>query len=479
MSSVRGVRVNVATLEEKVSSIRERVADRIGKGRFDTWFAEAAEFQLNSDGLDVVVANGFVGNWIAANYMDDLVASAQEVFGSDRKVDVRIIQDAAPSDGSAELSRPRPAQAPLPKHGPPRVRPGKWRPALRGDLDSFVVGPSNKLAYAAAGHVIRDPGKAYRLLVVHGGCGLGKTHLLQGICNSLRRVHPTLEWHYISGEQFTNEFISAVKFGHIDRFRTRFRNVDVLVIDDIHFLANKKATQKEFLHTFDAIDACGKAVVLSSDRHPRGIGTLSEPLINRLIAGMVVEIAPPDFETRREILARRAAAMNCAISDEIVSFIAERITRNVRELEGALYKLVALASLTKDPISLNLARTVLDDHIVRSARTPGADDIVRLAGSCFGVTREQICSKSRDRTISLARAVAMFLVRKHTLMSFPEIGRAIGSKNHSTVLMANQRVEKLTQQDATVTWKTPNGTHKALLRGLLEGLERQLAPPRP
>jgi chromosomal replication initiator protein len=193
---------------------------------------------------------------------------------------------------------------------------------------------------------------------------------------------------------------------------------------------------------------------------------------------MVVEIDPPDFETRREILARRAAAMNCSIPDEVVSFIAERIVRNVRELEGALYKLVALASLTKDPVTLDLARTAIDDHIVRTSRSPDANNIVRLVGSRFGVTREQIFSKSRDRTISLARAVAMFLVRKHTLMSFPEIGRALGNKNHSTVLMAAQRIDQLLQQDATVTWKTPSGTHEALLRGLLEGLEQELVPSR-
>ncbi|MFQ5806960.1 MAG: chromosomal replication initiator protein DnaA, partial [Phycisphaerae bacterium] len=421
MSCVRGVRVNASAVE-KVSHIRERIADRIGPTRFRTWFGDVAEFRLNHDGLDIIVANSFVGSWIASNYMDDLIASAQEVLGTVGEVDVRILRSPGPSDGSVPSHSPNPGRA-MPAPQSPRQRARISRIRLRGKLDDFVVGPSNKLAYAAAGHMVHDPGKAFKLLVVHGGSGLGKTHLLQGICNGLVQTHPMLEWRYISGEQFTNEFIYAVKSGHVDLFRARFRNVDVLVIDDIHFLANKKATQKEFLHTFDAIDARGKAVVLSSDRHPRGIGTLPEPLTNRLIAGMVVEIDPPDFEIRREILSRRAAAMNCTISDEVVDFIAERITRNVRELEGTLYKLVALASLTKDPITLDLARTAVDDHIVRTNRTPNADDIVRLVGNRFGVTREQIFSKSRDRTISLTRAVAMFLVRKHTLMSYPEIGR--------------------------------------------------------
>ena len=473
VSPRRGVCVDVSATE-KVSNLRELVANRIGPTRYRTWFGDTAEFRLNDDSLDVMVASSFVGNWIASNYMDDLVASAQEVLGAEGQIDVRIVQTTTASDERARR-RPGPSVAAQ----IPARRAREARVQLRGKLDDFVVGPSNKLAYAAAGHMARDPGKAFKLLVVHGGCGLGKTHLLQGICNGLIHLHPTLEWRYISGEQFTNEFIYAVKSGHIDRFRARFRNVDTLVIDDIHFLANKKATQAEFLHTFDAIDACGKAVVLSSDRHPRGIATLSEPLINRLIAGMVVQIDPPDFEVRREILCRRAVAMNCHIPEEVLDLVADRIARNVRELEGALYKLVALASLTKDPITLELARTTLDDHIVHTSQTPNADNIIRLAGNRFGVTREQIFSKNRDRSISLARAVAMYLVRKHTLMSFPEIGRAMGNKNHSTVLMATQRIEKLLREDATVTWKTAGGRHEALLAGLLEGLDQELFPSRP
>jgi chromosomal replication initiator protein len=473
VSPIRGVCVDVSTLE-KISHLRELVADRIGPTRYRTWFGDTAEFRLNHDSLDVMVSNSFVGNWIASNYLDDLAASAQEILGADVQVDVRVVEMTTSSNAGVPDGPRLHGAAPKPAR-----RTRAERPRLRGRLDDFVVGPSNRLAYAAARQMLRDPGKAFKLLVVHGGCGLGKTHLLQGICNGLIRNHPTLEWRYISGEQFTNEFISAVKAGRADRFRARFRSVDELLIDDIHVLANKKATQEEFLHTFDAIDASGKAVVLSSDRHPRGIGTLSEPLINRLIAGMVVEIEPPDFEVRREILCRRAATMNCRIPDEVFDLVAERIARNVRELEGALFKLVALASLTKDPITLDLARTTLDDHIVHTCQTPNVDSIIRMVGTRFGVSREQILSKSRDRTISLARAAAMCLIRKHTLMSFPEIGRAMGNKSHSTVVMATQRIDRLLKQNSTVTWKTANGTHEALLGGLLEGFEKELFPPRP
>ncbi len=451
------------------------MVDRIGAARYRTWFGDVAQLRLHDRGLDVRVSNRFVGNWIASNYMDDLVASARDVLGEGNNVEVRIVQ----SQSSDQAHRPagtRTASASVAAAAGPRParRPAGGQRSLRGRLEDFVVGPSNQLAYAAADQIATRPGEAYKLLVVHGGCGLGKTHLLQGVCNALSARHPTLEWRYISGEQFTNEYIYAVKSGHIDLFRARSRNVDVLVIDDIHFLANKRATQEEFLHTFNAIDSCGKAIVLSSDRHPRSMGLSSEPLADRLISGMVVEIEPPGFALRREILRRRAAKMSQTLPDNVLDYVAAHVARNVRELEGALYKLVALVSLNGGSISLGLAQEALRDHVVRTQRTPDVGGIVELVAARFGVTPEQIRGKGRDRTVALARAIALFMIRRHTPLSYPEIGRAVGNKNHSTVLMATQRVERLVSEDATVTWKTRDGRHEAVLRGLLEQLEREL-----
>ena len=461
---------------DQVSHIRDRMANRIGAARYRTWFGDSAEISLTEGGLDVRVANAFVGNWIATNYMDDLVAAAQDVLGDACDISVRIVEDLpskAERTSSAKLQTQTPVASPRPKRNAVTKRG-----SLRGKLDDFVVGPSNKLAFAATNQTVRFPGRAFKLLVVHGGCGLGKTHLLQGICNGLSAEHPTLEWQYISGEQFTNEFIFALKGGNVDLFRARYRNVDGLVIDDIHFLADKKATQDEFLHTFDAIDACGKVVVLSSDRHPRDIGTLSEPLTNRLIAGMVIEIEPPDVEVRREILRRRARTMNADLPEEVVDYVAQHVTRNVRELEGTLFKLVALASLTQDRITLELARTAIARAPAEPERAPTAEELARLVGGKFGVTFEQICSRSRDRTISLTRAIAMFLVRRHTLLSFPEIGRTLGRKNHSTVLMATQRVERHLTEAATVSWKTTTGRRQAKIADLIDELEQEIRPPR-
>ncbi len=460
------------TAAEIVCSIREKVADRIGLNRFRTWFGDTTELRLNGQRLDVTVPNTFVGNWISANYMTHLIAAARDVLGTEPEVSVCVGQPVAAmaeareprggADGAIPMAEARSPAVPAATEN--RRRPS--RPSLRGELSSFVVGPGNELAYSVACGVVRYPGESYKHVVLHGGCGLGKTHLLQGICNGLTSAHPTLQWSYLSGEEFTNEFIYAVKDGRIDLFRARFRKVDVLVIDDIHFLANKKATQEEFLHTFDAIDASGKMVVLSSDRHPRSIANLSEPLVNRLVAAMVVRIDPPDFATRREILRRRAATMACDLPNDVLDYVAGHITRNVRELEGALYKLVALASLTKQPLRLDLARQAVEEYAT-SPRVPEPADIERVVAAHFGVTRDALHSRSRDRAVTWARGVAMYLIRKHSRLSFPEIGRLMGRKQHSTALMAVRRIQTLVDQDGAVAWRTPAGVRDVPVRNLL------------
>ncbi len=463
---------------DKLCAIREKVASRIGASRFRTWFGNSTDLRLDGQTLDVLVTNPFVGNWISTNYMPHLIAATREVVGTEPQVAVHIDPEAVrgsegDAPGSSETqapAAPRPADA----AATPRPKPrSPQRPALRGEFESFVVGPSNELAFSIVSSLARNPRQAFKHLVLHGGCGLGKTHLLQAICNGIDRYQPGLEWRYLSGEEFTNEFIYAVKGGRIDNFRARFRNVDLLVIDDIHFLANKKATQEEFLHTFNAIDASGKTVVLSSDRHPRTIATLSEPLIDRLIASMVVEVQPPDFATRREILRRRALAMQCTLTDELLDFLAQRITRNVRELEGALYKLTAYASLTKERVTLDMARHVVEDYVA-GARPPEATEIERGVAEHFGVSREALRSNSRDRTVTHARATAMYLIRQHTRMSFPEIGRLLGNKQHSTVLMAVRRVQELLAKNAELSWKTPAGLQQATMQNVIDRLEQRL-----
>jgi chromosomal replication initiator protein len=453
------VHVDVA---DRVGEIRKRVHDKIGATRFRTWF-DATEFRLTPTGVELVVANAFIASWIASNYMEEILAAARDVLRNLPDPHVGIVtQTAATAPAARSAATP-------PRKDHPRTS------VLRHGMDSFVVGDANRVAHAAVTSVIHSPGQAFKLLVLHGACGLGKTHLLQGLCNGLRTGHPSLEWRYVSGEEFTNDFIFAVKSGRVDAFRARFRKLDVLVVDDIHFLANKKATQEEFLHTFNAIDAAGKCVVLSSDCHPRSIATLSERLTNRLIAGMVAQIDAPELETRRLILVRRAAVLGVSVPPDVIEFIASRVARNIRELEGALFTLTALAALSKLPISMDLARRALQESAIRTRRVPELTDIARTVAEYFEVPVEHLHSKSRDLTVTAARSMTFFLARRHTAMSFPEIGRALGKRNHSTVLMATQRVERQVGAEFVMQWKAASGTRQAPIRTVVEGIEARLA----
>lgn len=453
---------------EKVCAIREQVAQRVGANPYRTWFGGSTHFQLTGDRLDVTVANAFIGNWITSRFMNDLVAATRDVVGGDPSVAICVAADS--SAGARDAPEGPASTAPMMRAHPPPTA----EVILRRELEDFVVGPSNELAFSVANAVARAPGEAFKHLVIHGGSGLGKTHLLQGLCNALTRRHPSLHWCYLSGEEFTNEFIYAVKANRLDAFRKRFRQVDLLVIDDIHFLANKKGTQDEFQHTFDAIDASGKAVVLSSDTHPRSISSLSEKLLDRMIAAMIVRIDPPDYHTRREILRRRARSMLVTLPDDVLDFVARHVTRNVRELEGTLYKLAAIASLMKEPLGLDLARRAVEDY-VSAMRPTDAPAIERMVAAHFGVTRDALHSRSRDRNVTTARSIAMYLIRKHTRLSLPEIGRLLGNKQHSTVLMAVRRIDELLNRDGAVAWKTPAGPRSVPGRELLEELEQRLA----
>jgi len=463
------------TAAQTLDAIRKRIVSRIGPQRFQTWFGEGTRFELpDEDHLEIRVPNAFIGNWIKTNYREAIVASIHDVLGPQHPVDVRIVEEARQVPAASDDPPPGRQAA---RDDAVRVIRRRRGPSLRGTLESFVVGPGNRLAHAAATQMVEAPGQAFRLLVVHGGCGLGKTHLLQGICNGLDVRHPRLQWRYVSGEEFTNEFIYALRTKRVEAFRARFRNVDVLVIDDIHFLADKKGTQEEFLHTFNAVDASGKAVVISSDRHPRSISTLSEPLADRLIAGMVVEIKPPDFATRCRILERRAADLERRLDRAVVEFVAHHITRNVRELEGALYKLSALARLNNSEITLELARLALGDIITRQAGLPRIAEVQSRVAERFCIRPERIATRSRDRTVALARAVTMYLLRRHTDLSYAQIVRALGQRNHTTAVMARRRIEMLLEHDAVVRWKSPIGSQQAKLRDIVADLERDLFPP--
>lgn len=324
--------------------------------------------------------------------------------------------------------------------------------ALNADytFESFVQGPNNRLAYAAAMAVCEKPGKAYNPLFVHGGVGLGKTHLLQAICQSILESNPAASILYISCEGFTNRFFEALQARELDRFKHKFRDVDVLVIDDIHFLTKREQSQEEFFHTFNALQQAQKQIILASDRVPADIPDLEERLVSRFLCGLVAPIDPPDYETRVEIVRNKARMRGADIPDDVAAFIAGRIDTNVRELEGAITRIQVQASVDHQNIDLKLARAALGASPARQP-LPGAgvtiQSIVEAVTAHFNVTLAALQSKRRQRSIAEPRQVCMFLAREYTRFSLEEIGGYFGGRDHTTVLHAVRAITKRRETD--------------------------------
>jgi chromosomal replication initiator protein len=366
-------------------------------------------------------------------------------------------------------------EIPAPNQSLPNSNGGplSMRPRLRHDMDTFVVGPSNHMAFNAALYVAEFPGVQYNPLFIHGNCGLGKTHLLQGICKKFIDFHPTKRWIYLTGEEFTNEFLSALRNNKLDIFRRKMRDLDLLVIDDVHFLAGKKATQEEFLHTFNAIEAMGRQVVMASDNHPKMIEAFGESLINRFVSGMVVRIDPPNFATRCEILRSISLRGGLHLPEEVICWVARRVTQNVRELEGAVTRIAAHVQLTGRPADAALAQDALGDLDRQLVAPVRPENILQAICNYFGLEHKDLMSGRRQRTISLARSVAMFLIRKTAKLSFPEIGVRMGKRNHSTVISACRRIEKAAGKNERLLWTSSVGDREEEATELLQRLEEQ------
>lgn len=448
------------------------ISRRIGTQKFNAWFKHGTSVSLEDGHVKVGAANPFIAGWIESHFAADLIASAEEVTGT--KLELMVGID--PVLNRQLRKRQLDAQAKLVVRGTTGATRCHTKPApLRHRLEDFVVGPCNQLAFSAASTVARQGRADFNPLFLHGACGVGKTHLLQGVCNALSDLSESapLAWKYLSAEQFTNEFIEALRHRSVEAFRRTYRRLDVLVIDDVHFLAAKKATQEEFLHTFNTIEAAGKQVVMASDAHPRMLGQLTEQLVSRFLSGMVVKLDPPDRATRSRILQRAAGRIHLSAEAPVLEYLATHVRGSVRELEGALVKLAAMAAVSKRPVTLELAREALADHLSQTDSAVTLGDIETATAAFFGITPADMHSTRRTHTVSLARSVAMFLARRNTRMSFPEIGRAMG-KNHSSAVLAIQRVEHMMTQDKPCTWMTPAGPKTMTSRALIELLTEQL-----
>ncbi|MFE6867442.1 chromosomal replication initiator protein DnaA [Kitasatospora sp. NPDC057692] len=355
--------------------------------------------------------------------------------------------------GPAERGTDRPAVpgVPAPPGAPPAGGPRKDEPAARLNprylFDTFVIGASNRFAHAAAVAVAEAPAKAYNPLFIYGESGLGKTHLLHAIGHYSRSLFPGTRVRYVSSEEFTNEFINSIRDGKADTFRKRYRDMDILLVDDVQFLASKESTQEEFFHTFNTLHNANKQIVLSSDRPPRLLTTLEDRLRNRFEWGLITDVTPPELETRIAILRKKAIQEQLNAPADVLEFIASRITRNIRELEGALIRVTAFANLNRAPVDLELAGIVLKDLIPGGDEDAGpeitAQVIMQQTAAYFGLGVDDLCGSSRSRVLVTARQIAMYLCRELTDLSLPKIGAQFGGRDHTTVMHADRKIRSL------------------------------------
>ncbi len=414
---------------------------------YTIWFRRLQVDAVGKDSIVLLVPNKFFSDWVEKNYKTMIGDAIEAVFGKRLEVGLKIAQaQEAVSDTKAEpVSKLAGAPAaPTVATATRLVRESETGQEIQLNSDytfgNFITGPCNQMAHAASQAVADAPGQVYNPLFLHGGVGLGKTHLLQAVCHEVKERTPGATIVYLSCETFVNQYIQAVKEGRLESFRHRYRYADVLVVDDIHFLADKERTQEEFFHTFNSLYNAKKQIILSSDSHPKEITSLEDRLVSRFKWGMVTRLEPPTYETRVAILDKKAYLRGIAIPRDVIRFIAENVDTNIRELEGAIVKVLGFASLGNRPLTLDLAKTALRDTISMKKRSVHIGDIQNVITDYFNLKPTDLQSKKRSHAISMPRHIAMYLARTMTEMSYKDIGTYFGGRDHSTVMYAEDKV---------------------------------------
>ena len=418
--------------------VLESVLGRLGNRQaFDTWFKPIVPREVSTEAVELEVPNAFFVDWIHEHHLSALRASLEEVLGAAPNIRFSHREHAEALPAAPErrmlpaIESARPARGWLDSQLNPRLT-----------FESFVVGSSNRFTHAACKAIAMNPGNVYNPLFVFGGSGLGKTHLLHAIGHAVREQHPDARVYYVPAERFTNEMIYAIQHGQTLAFRNKHRSVDVLLIDDIQFLAGKESTQEEFFYTFNALRDAHKQVVVTADKPPKDIPMLEERLTSRFNQGLVTDIQHPDIETRIAILRNRVLQEGDgpALPEDVLLLIADRIRGNVRDLEGCLVRLLAVSSLTHQELSVALAEEVLQHYVNPEPDQLTPDRIVVAVAERFAVRTEALFGQRRTRSIALPRQVAMYLMRQLTDLSLVEIGRMFGGRDHTTVMYACEKV---------------------------------------
>jgi len=437
-------------------AILQEIQRNVRSQQFDTWFRNIEMADLSPQALTLRVPNNFYHEWMKRHYVDTIQRAALAVTGSRPIVEFVVKEVPTPVDAA-----PAPVAAgpvPLARHAsitsraePRRYFPSDWTARLNRQyvFSNFVAGTSNAVAHAAARAIAENPGQAYNPFFLHGGVGLGKSHLIQAITHHLIEKRPDLDLLYLSCENFMNHFISAVQNNEREKFRSIYRNKDVLLIDDIHFLCKgaREVTQEEFFHTFNALYNSGKQIILSSDSPPQELTKLEERLVSRFKWGLVARIDPPSYEMRLAILKKKAELRGRILPEEVLHFIAENVDTCVRDLEGAVTKVVAFSSLTNRPVDIHLTREALRDTVERLSTTITIDDIIKCVMAHFQIKLSDLQSKRRSQSIAQPRQIAMYLARTLTRHSLEEIGGYLGGRDHTTVMHGCDRVRTLAERD--------------------------------
>ena len=421
------------------------IESSIGSENVETWFQPVRLEEMNGSKATIVVPNRFFGDWLETKYRQVIIEALQSVQSAgEGEIDVEFVVNEQASSRSASAGEKEPS--PLPS-SPNRIR--RQAPNPKYTFENFVVGASNQFAHAASLAVADAPADRYNPLFICGGVGLGKTHLLHSIGN-LVMGKGYLRIAYVTTEQFTNEVINSIRHGKMEEFRRRYRNTDMLLIDDIQFLARKEQTQEEFFHTFNTLYETQKQIVLSSDRFPKEMPSMEERLTSRFEWGLTADLQQPDVETRVAILRKKSEEEGIAIGDEIVQLLAESLKNNIRELEGALIRLGAYATLTGRTISIEMAKNILPDLLGRKRKIITMEDVQEVVARRFQMKVSELKSKRRTKTLVYPRQIAMFLSRELTDASFPEIGREFGGKDHTTIIHACRQIEKAVDKDHAI-----------------------------
>jgi chromosomal replication initiator protein len=432
-------RQQLLTAEDLWTEVSERLRAALNDKTYRTWFSDAEGLDLSDESFVLAVPNDFTREWIESHFLGLIDAAVRDATGEERRIALSVRLD----DAGGEPSETQPHAEEV-----PRVEGLNEK----YNFDSFVIGSSNRFAHAAALAVAEAPAQAYNPLFIYGSTGLGKTHLLQAIGHYIGEHSRDLSVCYVTSERFMNDFINSLRDKRIEGFKQRYRTYGVLLIDDIQFLEHKERIQEEFFHTFNTLYEAGKQIVISSDRPPRQIATLEQRLRSRFEWGLMTDIQPPDLETRIAILQKKARTDGIDVADpQLLTFIAGRVSTNIRELEGALTRVVAFSSLTGRAMTVDLAQDVLRDVFPQGeAAQVSIERIQDEVSERFGLSKEELIGDRRSQNIVYPRQVAMYLSRELTDSSLPRIGRHFGGRDHTTVIHATSKIARLIREDRSV-----------------------------